>query len=75
LIKGEFLSLIYNKKIVLPDNHHLTFDSSAWTRIKHNMINTDPLTVRIHQPVEYKAINLLQYNNTIPKKNENNPYT
>jgi hypothetical protein len=29
--------------------------------------------VRTHQPVEYRSINLLHYNNTIPKKKQINP--
>jgi hypothetical protein len=50
------------------------FENSVKNRIPHNRINTDPFTVRTHQPVEYRSINLLQYNSTIPKKNAHNPY-
>jgi hypothetical protein len=50
------------------------FDNSMERRIHRLSKNTGCLVVRTHQPVEYRSINLLQYNNTIPKKNANNPY-
>jgi hypothetical protein len=73
-VRSSFFEQFF-RSVILLINCYSTFDNSKESSSTHNTINTDPSTVRIHQPEVYRSRILLQYNKTIPKKNENNPYT
>ena len=65
----------FYRSVIRLINRYSPFDNSEESSSTYNTINTDPSTGRIHQPEVYRSRNLLQYNNPVPKKNENNPYT